>query len=228
MFANRTQSFRHAFVLTMAFASVAACKSEIDEKPPAKTEPAAKVEDKDAAAEAGADKADADAGEAKTLSLAADTSKVGFIGAKVTADHKGSFSDVSGSLTMAGDKPESLEVTAKLASLSTDADKLTEHLKSGDFFDVETYPEAKFTSVSITEKAGEGGATHEIAGNLEMHGKTNKITFPATVTVGEGEVAGKAEFKINRKDWGIDYAGMADDLIKDEVAMELDLHFPRN
>ena len=37
----------------------------------------------------------------------------------------------------------------------------------------------------------------------------------------------KADFKINRHDWGISYAGKPDDLIKDEVAINLDLKFPR-
>ena len=33
----------------------------------------------------------------------------------------------------------------------------------------------------------------------------------------------KAEFDINRKDFGIVYAGKADDLIRDEVVIRLDL-----
>ena len=38
---------------------------------------------------------------------------------------------------------------------------------------------------------------------------------------------GHAEFSINRKDFGIVYAGMADDLIKDDVALKIDLSFTR-
>ena len=39
-------------------------------------------------------------------------------------------------------------------------------------------------------------------------------------------VHAKSEFTINRHDWGISYKGAADDLIKDNVLMKLDLAFP--
>lgn len=210
--------------LCVALTSVAACKSEIDDKPAAKTEDAAKTGDKAEAAEAEGE--DGDAAELAELTLAADKSKVGFIGAKVTDDHKGSFEKISGTAKARGDALESIEITVDMSSVTTDAEKLTGHLQSEDFFHVEKYPESKFTSVSITEKAGEG-TTHEIAGNLEMHGQTKKITFPATIETKDGALVGSADFKINRKDWGIDYAGMADDLIKDDVALQLELHFPK-
>jgi hypothetical protein len=37
----------------------------------------------------------------------------------------------------------------------------------------------------------------------------------------------KSEFAINRKDFGIVYAGKADDLIRDDVVIHLDLRAPR-
>lgn len=52
---------------------------------------------------------------------------------------------------------------------------------------------------------------------------TKNITFPAEVTM-DGEKAGiHAKFDINRKDFGIVYAGKPDDLIRDEVVIELTL-----
>jgi hypothetical protein len=54
-----------------------------------------------------------------------------------------------------------------------------------------------------------------------------KITFPAKLEVGADKVFGKADFKVDRKLWEITYAGMAEDAIKDEVALELELSFPR-
>lgn len=215
------------FALALAVGlSTAACKSEIDDKPAAKTEKAAPEKAEGDKAEG--DKADgADGAEEAKIALAADKSKVGFIGAKKTADHKGSFGEISGEATMVGNEVTGFWVSVKVASMTTDADDLTKHLMGADFFDAEQFPEAKFTALEITPKAGENGATHEIAGNLEMHGQTNKITFPATVEVGATGIVGKADFKINRKDWGIVYAGMPDDLIKDDVALQLDLTFPR-
>jgi polyisoprenoid-binding protein YceI len=209
------------FALALALVGTTACKSEVDEKPAAKVEEAGKK----APEPAKDDKAPAAAAVELTLDKA--SSKVGFIGAKVTADHPGSFTDFSGTAKVADGKVQSMDVVVEMKSLSAEPIDLQNHLAGTDFFDVEKFPQAKFTALEITEKPGEGGATHEIAGNLEMHGETKKITFPATVTISESEVHGKAEFKIDRNLWGISYEGMKDDLIKAEVALVLDLHFKR-
>jgi len=62
-----------------------------------------------------------------------------------------------------------------------------------------------------------------VTGNLELHGVTKSITFPATITVQGDTVAVKAEFAINRKDFGIVYPGKPDDLIKDDVLLRLNI-----
>lgn len=221
MIMHRTRTILSALTLSLALTSVVGCKSEVDEKPKAKVEkaeePPAKppAEGGDAAASA----------TAKTYTLSTADSSVGFIGAKVTADHEGSFSKFDGTATVEDGKITGVEITVDMTSVSTDDEKLTGHLQSPDFFNVEQHPTSKFTLLSVTEKAGEGGATHEVAGNLEMVGKTNKVTFPATMEVSDGGVHGNAEFSINRKDWDITYAGMADDLIKDDVALKFDVTF---
>jgi polyisoprenoid-binding protein YceI len=218
----RIVTFVPQFALALALLGSTACgSSEIDKKPAAKVEDAGKkapepVKDDKAPAPASVD-----------LNLDKASSKVGFIGAKVTADHPGSFSDFSGTAKVADGKVQSLEVVIEMKSLTADSEDLQKHLAGADFFDIEKFPQAKFSMLEVTEKPGEGGATHEIAGNLEMHGETKKITFPATITISETEVAGKAEFKIDRNLWGISYPGMKDDLIKAEVALMLDLHFKR-
>ena len=179
--------------------------------------------------------AKADAADAKALAHASTIAKldktkssVGFVGAKVTGDHEGSFKEIDGSLTLGDDgKPSKLEVTAKLESMETDAPDLTKHLLNADFFDAPKYPEAKFVSTSITEKAGEGGATHAIEGELTMHGQTKVVTFPAKVEVTDAEAKGTAEFTIDRTLWGINYPGMQDDLIKNEVLLKLSLVYSR-
>ncbi|MFO7565044.1 MAG: YceI family protein [Enhygromyxa sp.] len=218
MITQHTRTIVSALTLSFALAGVVACKSEVEDKPKAKVEDAGKAEDKPATAATG---------ELETLSLAKEGSSIGFIGAKVTGDHKGGFSEFKGSATVEGDKLSSLEIIVDMKSISSDDERLTGHLSGADFFEVEKHPEAKFTSLSITEKAGEGGATHEIAGNLELKGEAKKITFPATIHVKDGSVHGKAAFSIDRKQWGITYPGKPDDLIKDDVALELELSFPK-
>jgi polyisoprenoid-binding protein YceI len=160
-----------------------------------------------------------------TYRFSNEDSKLEFVGAKVTRKHDGSFGKFTGAVETPDGKPESSRVTVEvdIASLTADEAKLTGHLKSPDFFDAAKFPAAKFTSTSVTP-GGDKGATHTITGNLEMHGVTKSIAFPATLKFAPEAVDASSEFVINRKDFGIVYAGKADDLIKDEVALKLTIH----
>ncbi len=151
----------------------------------------------------------------------------------MTGKHEGKFEKVSGTVTLAGGKIEGgkMTVVVDLASVKTDSDKLDGHLKSKDFFDVETYPKATFTSTEIKvgnpNAAGDKAAAHTVTGELDLHGVKKTISFPANITVAPDAVSGTAEFSINRKDFQIVYAGKADDLIRDDVLLKLTLKAPR-
>ncbi len=106
----------------------------------------------------------------------------------------------------------------------TDNPKLTGHLQSADFFDVAKFPTARFTSTSIAQ--GKDGTT-TVTGDLTMHGVTQRISFPAQVTQSGDLATATAAFGINRKDFGLVYPGMPDDLIKDEVLLKLDVQARR-
>ena len=107
-----------------------------------------------------------------------------------------------------------------MASVKTDTDQLTQHLKTPDFFDVSKFPQASFTSTEI-KPGGDKGASHTITGNFQLHGITKSISFPATISVTPEAVNVESTFSINRKDFGINYAGAADNLIRDDVVMSL-------
>ena len=174
------------------------------------------------AAEAPAAKGDAPS--AGSLAINPSNSKIEFVGAKVTASHPGGFTDFAGTVDLAEPVEQSrIAITIQTASLYADKEKLTKHLKSPDFFDVEKFPTATFESTKI-EKADAG---HTITGNLTLHGVTKQITFPATVSATDAQVKADAEFSINRKDFGITYPGMPDDLIRDLVVIKLSLDLPR-
>ncbi len=148
-------------------------------------------------------------------------SKVEFIGSKVTGSHNGSFGDFSGSIDYAGTPEQShVNITIKADSLTTDTPDLTKHLKTADFFDVAKFPEATFVSTSI-KPGGEKGASHTVTGNLTLHGVTKAVTFPATISVTPETATVDSTFSINRKDFGINYAGQADNLIRDDVVLKL-------
>ncbi|HKU74818.1 MAG TPA: YceI family protein [Pyrinomonadaceae bacterium] len=148
-------------------------------------------------------------------------SKVEFTGSKVTGKHDGAFQDFSGQIDYAGNPEQSrVNITMKTDSLTTDTPDLTKHLKTPDFFDVAKFPEASFVSTSI-KPGGEKGASHTVTGNLTLHGVTKAVTFPATISVTPDVATVDSTFSINRKDFGINYAGQADNLIRDDVVLKL-------
>ena len=106
--------------------------------------------------------------------------------------------------------------------------KLTGHLQSGDFFNIEKYPTSKFV---LTKREGTAGEYNSrITGNLTMLDVTKSITFIANVKVSENEVSVKSEdFKINRTDWGLSYntegtAGVpVDYLIANDIGFTIDV-----
>ena len=153
-------------------------------------------------------------------------SAINFVGAKVTRDHKGTFKNFDGWIEYDGATPSRIAFDIDLNSVEVDEPKLTAHLKTADFFDVAKHPKATFVSTSLTPNAAGGGPTHTLKGNLTMHGVTKEVTIPVTAQQTAEGVRTTSEFTINRHDWGISYKGMADDLIKDDVLIRLDLAFP--
>jgi len=167
-------------------------------------------------------------GATERLVISPDNSKVDFVAAKVTRSHNGSFKQFAGTIDLVNNNPEQSRVTIDIdsASVLTDEDQLTGHLKTADFFDVAKYPKATFVSTRI-EPGTAGGATHSVTGNFDLHGVKKSITFPATIQVAPDSVSVNAEFAINRKDFGLLYPGKADDLIRDGVVIKLTLKVPR-
>jgi len=166
-----------------------------------------------------------------SLTISPETSKVEFIGSKVTGSHKGGFKAFSGTaeLTPDGASLAALNVEIDMNSTWADDPKLTGHLKAPDFFDVAKFPKATFVTTEI-KPGGDKGATdttHTVTGNLTLHGVTKSISFPAKVTMADGGLTLASDFSLNRKDFGITYAGMADNAIRNEVVIKIDVKAPK-
>lgn len=188
------------------------------------------------AAPTGATAAPTGATAAPTAGSIALSGQVDFIGSKVTANHECTFKDWTGTISLKNGKVEggNLSLTVQTGSVIADykkpnawSVKLEGHMKSCDFFCVEKHPTATFASKSITAKAGDKGATHEIAGDLSIRGTTKAVTFAATLAVSDKEVTGTAAFSIMRKDFGIVYPGAANDLIRPAVVLKISLRGAR-
>ena len=153
--------------------------------------------------------------------ISSDTSKIEFLASKVTGSHHGSFKKFSGNIDFNGQRENSrVTINIETSSVETDTPDLTKHLKTPDFFDVAKFPQATFVSTEV-KTGGEKGATHSVTGNLTLHGVTKSISFPATIVVAPDAITADSTFSINRKDFGINFAGASDNLIRDEVVLTL-------
>lgn len=135
--------------------------------------------------------------------LTGENTKIEFNGTKKGGKHDGGFKTLTGSVTISDSDPTTAKVEFEidLNSTYTDTEKLTNHLKSPDFFGVKANPKSKFVSKKI-EKAKEG---YTVTGDLTLNGMTKSVTFPAQITAKDDELAVSGAFTINRQDWGIKY-----------------------
>lgn len=180
--------------------------------------------------------------ETKSIDVNADQTTVHWVGFKTYSDgrHEGTIAVKGGQLMVEGDQLIGGEFTIdmtniQVADLADNEEKhgqLVGHLMSDDFFAAETHPEAKFTITGVEESAdAEKGTSHIISGNLMMRGTEKNISFPASVTMADGNVkVNVPEFAIDRKNWNVMYGstgieGLAKDkLIDDNILLEIQLN----
>jgi len=153
----------------------------------------------------------------------ASKSSVKALGAKVTATHPIDFGEFEGKLTVADNAVTSVEYTVQVASLVADHPKLTAHLMTEDFFNVQANPTATFKSTEITAGSDTEGMSHTVKGEMMIMGQTKVVTFPANITVTDEGATASTEFALDRQDFGIAYPGKPDDLIQDKVVMTVAL-----
>lgn len=143
-----------------------------------------------------------------TFAIDASHSSFGFVATHMMFTKvRGQFTDVSGTVELAEDPTQSvIEIAIKTASVSTGADDRDGHLRSGDFFDSDNYPEMTFRSTYIKQI---GGDEFAVLGDLTIRGVTRQaelvVTFEgAGVNPWGVEVAGvSARGEIDREDWGL-------------------------
>lgn len=122
----------------------------------------------------------------------------------------GQFNDFEGSFTYDEKNPSaaSVNVTIDMASLDTAHAERDKHLRSDDFFNVEKYPEASFSSTSY-EPNGDGTGT--LNGNLTFFGTTKPISIAVTeVGAGQDPWGGfrrgfEGTVTLTPSEWGMNY-----------------------
>lgn len=172
---------------------------------------------------------------AQSLNIDTTKSAVRWVGKKVSGQHNGTVGLKSGSVELDGGNIKGGEFEIDMAKIVVedlkDAEynkKLTDHLKSDDFFGVDKHQTAKFKITSVKPlKTKE--ATHEITGDLTIKGATHPVAFPALVKVNKDSASAKAKLKVDRTKYGVKYGSgkffdnLGDKMINDDFEIELDL-----
>lgn len=169
--------------------------------------------------------------EAGTWTLDPTHTRIGFVARHlIAAKVRGQFESFAGTVEVAEDLTQSkIEVSIDTESVNTGTTDRDNHLRSGDFFDVENFPTMKFTSTKI-EELGEG--KYEITGDLTIKDVTKPVTLDTTYLGiindpwGNAKAMLEASAKINREDWGLTWNAPLEAggvLVSKEVTIELEV-----
>jgi polyisoprenoid-binding protein YceI len=169
------------------------------------------------------------AASAQTFEVKTAQSTLKWTGKKVVGgSHYGKIALTEGSFTLKNDQIESGKFVIDMTSITCDdlsgdmANRLVGHLKSDDFFSVETYKTATLELTSST-KLSNGKATGK--GNLTIKGKTHPIEFEATQ---KGEKF-TANITVDRTLYDVRFGSgkfftnLGDNMISDNFTMEVEL-----
>ncbi|WP_370001233.1 YceI family protein [Winogradskyella sp.] len=171
---------------------------------------------------------------AVTYKALADQSTIEWKGFKPTGTHTGTISIKEGAVEVNNGAIESGNFTIDMNSIVvTDIPvekegnaKLTGHLKSADFFDAETYPNAKFEVTGLKTVDGKT----MLSGNLTMKETTNNISIPVTTSMdGDTMTLTSETFTIDRSKWNVKYGSksffddLGDSFINDDIELKVNL-----
>ncbi len=135
-------------------------------------------------------------------------STVNWTGYKVTGKHYGTVNLKSADLSIEGAQIKGSFVIDMTSIATKDisgggAAKLDGHLKSGDFFGVEKYPEARFEITS--SNPGKVDGTVKVRGNLTIKETTAPISFLVSMTEDGDYTVATAEITVDRTTYDVRY-----------------------
>ncbi|HEX9540205.1 MAG TPA: YceI family protein [Streptosporangiaceae bacterium] len=157
-------------------------------------------------------------------------SEVGFaVRHMMVSKVRGKFKTFSGEL-VTGENPLDSSVTAEidLASIETGAEQRDDHIRSADFFEVETYPTMTYRSTGVRAD----GDDYVVDGELSLKGVTKQV--PLTLELNGfgpdpygGTRAGfTATTEINRRDFNVNFSAPMQNggmVVADKVTIHLEI-----
>ena len=143
---------------------------------------------------------------------------------------KGRITDVEGTIFTDEKDPKksSVEATLKGASIDTRNDQRDQHLRSGDFLNVDQFPEIRFGSTRITGD----GERFKLTGVLTIRDVTREVTLDVEFggknrdPWGGDRVGFSASGKIDRRDFGLTWNQALETggvLVANDIKIDIDV-----
>ena len=159
-------------------------------------------------------------------------SRIGFVArhAMVTKV-RGSFNEFEGSGYFDAEHPANsrLQLTIQSASIDTRNADRDAHLKSNDFFAMETYPEITFVSTAVEQV---DDTNFQVTGDLTIKGVTKPVTVDFEYAGGAVDpyqnqrIGFEGTTTVNRKDWGVNWNAALEAggvLVSEKVTLEFEV-----
>jgi polyisoprenoid-binding protein YceI len=159
-------------------------------------------------------------------------SRIGFVArhAMVTKV-RGSFNEFEGSGYFDAENPSNskAQLIIQTASIDTRNADRDGHLKSNDFFDMETYPQITFTSTAVEQVDAEN---YRVTGDLTIKGVSKPVTVDVEYTgtavdpYGNTRLGFEGKTIVNRKDWGVNWNAALEAggvLVSEKVTLEFEV-----
>ncbi len=141
-----------------------------------------------------------------------------------------SFGEAEGTLDVGQNGSLDVQAVVKTASFDSKNADRDGHVRSADFLDVETYPEATFRAAQFQAE----GEEFEVTGDLTLRGVTQPVTFEvefggqAVDPFGATRTGFSATASISRKQFGLTWNAALEAggvLVSDKVTLILDVAF---
>jgi polyisoprenoid-binding protein YceI len=145
----------------------------------------------------------------------------------------GTFKEFSGAFTTEGDDitTAKIEFEANVNSISTNNEQRDAHLRNGDFFDAEKYPQLVFASERLEKISGDD---YKLYGTLTMRGVSKKVAFDVefggiiTDPWGNTRSGYTVTGKVNRTDFGVSFGAASETgavLLGHDVTIQANVQF---
>ena len=149
---------------------------------------------------------------------------------------RGTFERFSGTVEADEANPTAalVDVQIEVASINTRDEKRDAHLRSPDFFDVDTYPTIRFKSKRVERTNDDTG---KLIGDLTIKDVTREVVLDVEYAGqsrspwGTTSAGFSATTKINRKDWGLNWNVALETggvLVADEVKIHIEVELVKN